>query len=101
MKAAIENFAQMQGDNKILLLGDMKELGENTANEHQAIISLIDQYKWKVVVLVGDYFGSLKHNYKGFENSLLAKEWFDKQTVENSLILIKGSNSMHMEKIVH
>ena len=101
MKAAIENFAQMQGDNKILLLGDMKELGENTANEHQAIISLIDQYKWKVVVLVGDYFGSLKHNYTGFENSLLAKEWFDTQIVENSLILIKGSNSMHMEKIVH
>lgn len=100
MKAAIENFSQMQGENKILLLGDMKELGENTADEHQVIISLIDQHKWKAVVLVGDYFGSLKHNYTGFENSVLAKEWFDNQDFENALILIKGSNSMHMEKII-
>ena len=100
MRAAIENFAQMNGDNKILLLGDMKELGENTTEEHQSIISLIDKYNWKNVVLVGDYFGSLKHNYTGFANSLQAKEWFDDQDFTNSLILIKGSNSMKMEKIV-
>jgi UDP-N-acetylmuramoyl-tripeptide--D-alanyl-D-alanine ligase len=100
MRAAIENFAQMKGENKVLLLGDMKELGENTTAEHQSILSLIDKYNWKNVVLVGNYFGSLKHNYTGFENSSQAKDWFNNQHFENASILIKGSNSMKMEKII-
>ena len=100
MKAAIENFAQMKGDKKILLLGDMKELGEDTAKEHQAIVSLIEKYNWLEVVLVGQYFGKADHNYTHFEDSLLAKDWFNQQHFENAIILIKGSNSMHMQKIV-
>ncbi|MFM2326400.1 MAG: hypothetical protein RIR31_602, partial [Bacteroidota bacterium] len=53
MKAAIENFAKMEGDQKILLLGGMMELGAESLQEHQSIITLIDSYKWKAVVLVG------------------------------------------------
>ena len=100
MSAAIKNFAKMNGDYKILLLGDMKELGENSAEEHQSIITLINQYNWMKVVLVGKCFGDSKHNYIGFEDALKAKYWFDEQHFENSLILIKGSHSMQMEKIV-
>jgi UDP-N-acetylmuramoyl-tripeptide--D-alanyl-D-alanine ligase len=100
MKAAIENFAKMEGDEKILLLGGMMELGKESLQEHQSIISVIDRYKWKAVVLVGGDYKKLQHPYLNFENSLQAKEWFDEQRFTNAQILIKGSRSMQMEKVL-
>jgi len=100
MKAAIENFAKMQGNNKILLLGGMMELGEQSLHEHQNIISVIDNYTWKAVVLVGGDYHKLQHPYVNFENSLQAMEWFNQQQFTNAQILIKGSRSMQMEKVL-
>jgi UDP-N-acetylmuramoyl-tripeptide--D-alanyl-D-alanine ligase len=100
MKAAIENFASMKGDKKILLLGSMKELGTESKNEHAAIISLIDSHKWSVVVLVGDEFKEMKHRYISFENSGQVRDWFKKEGFKNAQILIKGSRSMQMEKVL-
>lgn len=100
MKAAIENFASMQGKKKILLLGSMMELGAESSKEHAAIISLIDKYNWEEVVLVGKGFNEIKHGHIGFENALEAKEWLQKLHPENSHILIKGSRSVAMEKVL-
>jgi UDP-N-acetylmuramoyl-tripeptide--D-alanyl-D-alanine ligase len=100
MKAAIENFAAMKGDKKILLLGDMKELGDESKKEHAAIVSLIDTYKWQAVVLVGKNFAEIKGNHIHFENSSQAGEWFKKEKIENAQILVKGSRSMEMEKVL-
>jgi UDP-N-acetylmuramoyl-tripeptide--D-alanyl-D-alanine ligase len=100
MKAAIENFAGMQGDNKILLLGGMMEMGEESLAEHTGIVKLIDQYKWKNVVLVGGDFDKVKHSYINFKTSLEAREWLKQQHFKNSLLLIKGSRSMQMEKVL-
>ncbi len=100
MKLAIENFAKKNSDNKILMLGAMAELGKQSLQEHQEIIDLIKKYSWKEVVLVGGDFLNLSHPFLSFENSLLAKEWFSKQHFQNSYILVKGSRSMQMEKII-
>jgi UDP-N-acetylmuramoyl-tripeptide--D-alanyl-D-alanine ligase len=100
MKAAIENFAKMQGSEKILLLGGMMELGEESLQEHQVIINIIDSYTWKAVVLVGGDYKKLQHNYTNFENSLQAKEWLVQQHFNNVQLLIKGSRSMQMEKVL-
>ena len=100
MKASIENFAKMKGDKKILLLGSMMELGTESEKEHADIVSLIDQNKWDAVVLVGKNFKEIKNNYKNFENSLQARDWLKKENVENAQILIKGSRSMQMEKVL-
>jgi UDP-N-acetylmuramoyl-tripeptide--D-alanyl-D-alanine ligase len=100
MKAAIENFASMQGGRKILLLGDMKELGEDSLKEHADIISLIGKYTWASVVLVGKNFSEIKHPYFQFENSLQAQDWLRKKDVKDALILVKGSRSMQMEKVL-
>lgn len=100
MKAAIENFAKMEGDQKILLLGGMMELGAESLQEHQSIITVIDSYKWKAVVLVGGDYNKLQQQYINFENALQAKEWFKQQQFNNSQILIKGSRSMQMEKVL-
>jgi len=100
MKAAIENFAKMKGDKKILLLGSMMELGTDSRKEHEAIISLIGQHKWNAVVLVGKNFNEIKNNYINFENAEQAKGWLKDQKFENAQLLIKGSRSMQMEKVL-
>jgi len=100
MKLAIENFAKKSSENKILMLGAMAELGKQSLQEHQEIIDLIKKYSWKEVVLVGGDFLNLSHPFLSFENSLQAKEWFSKQQFQNCYILVKGSRSMQMEKIL-
>jgi len=100
MKAAIENFAKMEGDEKILLLGGMMELGKESLQEHQSIINVIGKYKWKAVVLVGGDYHKIKHAYLNFENSLQAKDWYNAQQFHHAQVLIKGSRSMQMEKVL-
>jgi len=100
MKAAIENFAKMKGDKKILLLGSMMELGTESEKEHADIISLINQNKWRAVVLVGKNFKEIKNTYINLENSLQARDWLKNEHVENAQILVKGSRSMQMEKVL-
>jgi UDP-N-acetylmuramoyl-tripeptide--D-alanyl-D-alanine ligase len=100
MKAAIENFAKMDGDNKVLLLGGMMELGDESIEEHKAILTLIGQYTWKSVVLVGGDFGKIPHSYLYFNHSNEAREWLLQQHFENTKMLIKGSRSMQMEKVI-
>ncbi len=100
MKAAVENFVKMEGADKVLILGGMMELGSESQKEHQALIDLIAKYVWKDVVLVGGDFSKVTHSYLYFENSLLAKEWFKNQHYNHSAILIKGSRSTQMEKVL-
>ena len=100
MKLAIENFANKNAENKILMLGAMAELGKASLYEHEEIIDLIKKYSWQEVVLVGGDFLKLPHPFLSFENSLNAKEWFRKQHFQDSYILVKGSRSMQMEKVL-
>jgi UDP-N-acetylmuramoyl-tripeptide--D-alanyl-D-alanine ligase len=100
MKAAIENFASMEGDEKILLLGAMMELGNESIAEHLSIVNLIDQYRWKAVVLVGGDFNNIIHKYLFFQKAEEAKEWLQKQAYQGVKLLVKGSRSMQMEKVI-
>lgn len=100
MKAAIENFAQGSTENKILLLGDMKELGSESEQEHAYIVKLIDQYQWRQVLLVGNNFGHIESKHLHFENASEALDWLLKNPVAQAHLLIKGSRSMQMEKVL-
>ncbi len=100
MKLAIENFAKIHADNKVMLLGAMAELGDESLAEHKAIVDLIQQYHWKNVVLVGGDFLKTEHPYLQFKNAEEAKNWVQEQFFENTTLLIKGSRSMQMEKVL-
>lgn len=100
MKAAIENFEKIDAQNKVLMLGAMVELGEDSLQEHQDLIRLIGQYPWKEVVLVGGDFLKVRAPYPTFENADNAREWLKKQNMEDAYILLKGSRSMQMERVL-
>lgn len=100
MKAAIENFAHLSAGKKVLMLGGMMELGAESIEEHIGIANLIKQYHWDNVVFVGGDFAKIDHSFHFFPNATEAKTWFDLQGFENTHILIKGSRSMQMERIL-
>jgi len=100
MKVAIENMVKINADIKVLMLGGMMELGAESLDEHQKLVDLIKTYSWDKVILVGGDFAKVTHPYIYFNNSTEAAEWFKQQDLQDSYILIKGSRSMKMEKIL-
>lgn len=101
MTAAIRNFAGLKAYKKVLVLGAMMELGASSLEEHSNIVNLIRQYDWEKVVLVGGDFGHIDVSpYQYFANSEEAREWFRQQDFQQAEILIKGSNSMRMGRIL-
>ena len=100
MKAAIENFANMPGDKKVLMLGGMMELGDESILEHESLVNLIKKYPWYKVVLVGNDYKELPAGFILFNNATEAREWYQQQRLTNAQVLIKGSRSMQMEKVL-
>ncbi len=100
MKVAIENFAKQNHPNKWLLLGAMMELGEESIPEHQTLVDLLQSLNLAQVILVGGDFGNIKQHYPYFSNTALASEWLAANKPNEALILIKGSRSTGMEKLL-
>lgn len=100
MKAAIQNFADMQVNGKVLILGDMLELGEQTENEHLQIIELLKHGNFEQVFLVGKVFNALQHPFISFENKDILTEEIKNHPLEDKFILIKGSRGIQLEKAI-
>jgi len=100
MKLAIENFNAIQHPGKILVLGSMAELGDSSIEEHESIIELIKKYYWKQVILVGSEFEKIPHPFIQFQTSLEASDYLAEKKYSHSYLLIKGSRSVQMEKVL-
>jgi UDP-N-acetylmuramoyl-tripeptide--D-alanyl-D-alanine ligase len=102
MNAAIENFAQMDKNNKMVILGDMLELGDDSISEHNAIVNLLKNKNITNLILVGPFFkesGKLI-NAKTFSTSDEVVDYLKLYPVINATILIKGSRGIKLEKVV-
>ena len=100
MRAAIDNFALMDVPHKMLILGDMKELGEATEAAHQEVVDLLDARDFAEVWLVGPAFAATRHTQRTFANAEEVKAALEAERPEGRTILIKGSNSMKLASLV-
>ena len=100
MSAAIQNFAQMEGEPKALIIGDMLELGEQSEEEHRNIIRLLQQKGFKNVLLVGPQFQKVNDSYLSFQNVEELIKYLESSPLEGQNILLKGSRGIHLEKVL-
>jgi UDP-N-acetylmuramoyl-tripeptide--D-alanyl-D-alanine ligase len=100
--ASVLNFLSLEITNKIIILGDMLELGNDSLKEHKEIVELINKEHIEQKIVVGNIYNSLNipGNFIQFENAEELKIWLGENKIENSNILIKGSRGIGLEKVV-
>lgn len=102
MTAALDNFALMTppaGMKKMLILGDMKELGAISEQEHRRIVDKLQSLGFHDVWLVGSNFAALNPPFPTFPDVEAVKARLRQSPIRNRLILIKGSNSTHLYEL--
>ncbi len=99
MMAALENFKLMQGDNKMAILGAMRELGDVSAEEHQRIVDYLKTTDVETVWLVGEEFNDTQCDYRKFKEVEEVKAAIAEEHPEGHYILIKGSNSTKLYQL--
>jgi len=104
MHAAIEAFVEAyKNQQKILIAGDMFELGEYEAEEHQNIVNLVLSLNINKCYFVGNAFAGTTSNNENFffykDVKTLANQ-IAKQKIENTNVLIKGSRGMQLENLL-
>jgi len=102
MLAALQNFVSLKDDNKLVILGEMKELGEDSAREHMAILDFLRNNKSLKVFLIGENykpFLKVEDNFTWLKdvNALMVE--LDASPIQNSFVLVKGSRSNQLEKL--
>jgi len=101
MTAALDNFDTIKANKKLIILGDMLELGEFSAAAHQNILTRIGGKDVNAVV-VGAYFksGAQAQKVKHFPDVAALKSWFEKAKITDTYILLKGSRGIGLEKLL-
>ena len=112
MMAAIDNFELIEGDNKVAILGDMLELGEQSEIEHQNIVRRLMESKIERIILVGKEFEKacdklgvrseelgVNSKFSIFNSQLLTLN-SQLSTLNSQLILLKGSNGIGLYKLI-
>jgi UDP-N-acetylmuramoyl-tripeptide--D-alanyl-D-alanine ligase len=105
MRQALLNLAAMPQSKKVAIIGDMRELGNESAKEHLDILTLAKSLNFNQLITVGNDFGCAHIVYKDastegshFPTNVEAKAWFKQQAFDSgTCILIKGSRGMKLE----
>jgi|WetSurSiteA1Bulk_404760.scaffolds.fasta_scaffold00646_2 UDP-N-acetylmuramoyl-tripeptide--D-alanyl-D-alanine ligase len=102
MLAAITEFLHMQGGNKMLILGEMRELGNSSEQEHESIINFLREQGIVDVVCVGKAFerSAARAGYRYAETTGQLIDWLSGKQLTSYFLLIKGSRSNQLEKLI-
>jgi len=98
MKVALENFAALEEEGQLIILGDMFELGVESEKEHQAIADLASSLQLESQYFIGEHFYKVNTTHKKFKTFDDFKSYIDKHPIQQKSILIKGSRGMRLER---
>jgi UDP-N-acetylmuramoyl-tripeptide--D-alanyl-D-alanine ligase len=102
MEAAIRLIAGMESRHRVLILGDMLELGEVSGKEHRELLNLVASLGMDQVLLAGAEFALFSDDFpfQFFTQTGLLEEYLRNNPVSGCLILVKGSRAMTLERVV-
>lgn len=102
MKASLEFFSTIPSAMpKMVILGEMKELGKGSEEAHQKLIHFLKEETFEKIYLVGDLFkGFPKNNFRLFDNPEALIAELKTKPIKGYYILLKGSHSVHLEKVI-
>ena len=103
MKVALTNFSQLNETNKVMVLGAMKEMGDDSLIEHESLVAQAATVGCDFVFFVGKEFTDIEMpnvNMKAFLNKNELLEFFKLHPIKASTILVKGSRGNQLEKIL-
>ena len=100
MSAALTNFSFFDGEHKMVILGDMRELGEESLEEHKRIVKQLQGMGLERIWLVGEEFSkAAEEGMRVFKDVEEVKEALKAEPISDSIILIKGSNSTKLHQL--
>lgn len=99
MMAALTNFRDMRVVPKMVILGDMKELGTRSLEEHQKVVDFLQASSFEKVWLVGEQFADTRSSFRTFSDVEEVKSAIFQHVPIGFFILIKGSNSMKLSQL--
>jgi len=102
MKLAIENFHKIEADNKLLLLGDLLELGAVSNTEHQKILEYVQPLKFKEACFIGNEFFQFaaSYPYHFFKSADDLNKYLEKEQIKEYYVLLKASRGIRLEKAI-
>ena len=103
MEFAIKNFHKKFTNDRILIIGDMLELGEYSKSAHKQIVNLIIDLSFDKVITVGENFFEISNTpnyFKKYHSTDELIKFISLKVVKEKNILIKGSRSLRLEKIL-
>jgi len=101
MKVALENFLQLEKPNKVAIIGDMFELGDDSLNEHKMIVEQLLLAEETECIFIGNDFYANKierTHFTFFKNFDDFTSFLQDNPIKNKMILIKGSRGMALER---
>jgi UDP-N-acetylmuramoyl-tripeptide--D-alanyl-D-alanine ligase len=102
MAAALKNLASLSAEKKVAIIGDMFELGAESADQHRLIAALVSVLSLDQAIYIGQHFYALKEEFEGefFLTPDEAKEYLRINPIKDHLILLKGSRGMALEQLL-
>ncbi|MGB1038416.1 MAG: UDP-N-acetylmuramoyl-tripeptide--D-alanyl-D-alanine ligase [Bacteroidia bacterium] len=100
MQVAIQNFAKMPQANKVLILGDMFEMGPTANQEHEELLIWALEFGFREIYTLGEHFASIstKCGIKTPQSMEELGSIIQKSQYRDTVFLIKGSRGMKMER---
>jgi UDP-N-acetylmuramoyl-tripeptide--D-alanyl-D-alanine ligase len=102
MAVALDSFKLAEADEKLLILGDMLELGKESQIEHMGIVQKLKEMGFKDVILVGPEFVNVAagSGFNSFNDNQQALEYLKSNPVKGKLVLLKGSRGIALEVLL-